>query len=82
MSRLVDITGRRFGRLVVIEKAPRAAHYSYRNTRWRCRCDCGAETVVCSQSLRYGFTRSCGCLRQDRMREYHRKAKEAGCFAE
>lgn len=78
MSHIVDITGQRFGRLVAIEKAPRAAYYSsYRNARWRCRCDCGAETVVSSHSLRYGFTRSCGCLRSDRMKDIHKAEREA-----
>lgn len=64
--RAFDITGQRFGRLVVIERA--GAHYcpSYHSyPMWRCRCDCGAECIVAGSSLRYGRTRSCGCLRAD-----------------
>lgn len=81
MSVKRDLTGKRFGRLVVIEIHTREPYYAYKGPRWRCRCDCGAETVVAGQSLEYGYTRSCGCLRRDRMREMHRRAKEAGCYA-
>lgn len=49
--------GRRFGRLVVTSKAPRADH----RTRWECRCDCGGVRVVRGDNLRDGSTRSCGC---------------------
>lgn len=31
--------------------------------RWRCRCECGAVTIVLSAWLRSGNTRSCGCAR-------------------
>lgn len=56
----IDLTGQRFGRLVAIEpiniKHGRA---------WRCRCDCGKETVVLTASLRKGLTRSCKCLQAE-----------------
>ena len=54
----LDLTGQRFGRLVVI---------SYdgcinKKAKWKCVCDCGNEKTVDSQSLRVGHTRSCGCI--------------------
>ena len=55
--------GSRFGRLLVIAQAP-----TVRYTRWRCRCDCGAEVIVSRNSLQQGYTRSCGCLRADQAR--------------
>lgn len=57
MSRCIDLTGQRFGKLVVLERAENGAG---RIARWRCRCDCGRETVVYGTSLRRGITRSCG----------------------
>lgn len=33
-----------------------------KGTYWKCKCDCGNETVVIGQSLRNGHTKSCGCL--------------------
>lgn len=63
-----DITGQRFGRLVALEPLPT----ENRHTRWRCRCDCGRETVVGSAyRLTSGNTKSCGCLHRDSARERH-----------
>lgn len=60
MPRKVDLTGYRFGRLVVVAEAPRS---NAGLTRWSCRCDCGKSSVVHAGSLRAGHTRSCGCLK-------------------
>lgn len=61
----VDEVGSRFGKLVVLERGAVRKGVLQR-WYWRCRCDCGKETVVASASLRNGDTRSCGCLRRDR----------------
>ena len=52
--------GRRFGKLLVIERVPSPYHV----TMWRCRCDCGATTITRGTHLRSGHSRSCGCGRQ------------------
>lgn len=59
--RLIDLTGRRFGRLVVVRRAiaPRRA------VAWECACDCGTTAIVVGADLRDGNTRSCGCLRRE-----------------
>jgi hypothetical protein len=54
-----DLTGRRFGRLEVVEMVGIYQNYI---KIWRCRCDCGNETVVLSHNLKAGRTKSCGCL--------------------
>lgn len=59
----IDLTGQRFGRLVVIREAGRAKD---RQIMWLCRCDCGGEVIVRSVYLRRGDTRSCGCLCRER----------------
>lgn len=58
MPALHDITGLRFGRLVVV------AFYSksWRSPFWLCQCDCGNQVVVNAASLKRGHTRSCKCL--------------------
>jgi hypothetical protein len=53
--------GRRFGRLIVVEKV---SFDSNRRARWRCNCDCGKETVAVGAYLRNGHKKSCGCLRK------------------
>lgn len=57
-----DLTGRRFGWLVVAEYACSANAATY----WRCRCDCGRQKVVRAYNLKGGTTRSCGCMREGR----------------
>jgi len=59
MTALIDLTGQRFGRLTVLD---RASNDAGGRARWRVRCDCGEERTVWGQALRRGGTRSCGCL--------------------
>jgi hypothetical protein len=61
-----DITGERFGRLVVIEMAGRNSSQS---VMWKCQCDCGNIVIVVGTSLRLGTTVSCGCYHKDRLIE-------------
>jgi len=61
MGKFIDQTGRRFGRLIVVERAPNRGKL----THWRCRCDCGKAHTVYSGYLKDGRTKSCGCLRSD-----------------
>ncbi len=61
-----DLTGRRFGRLVVTGFAGRDAQPSgQRPLRWACRCDCGADMTALAGPLRDGRTQSCGCRLKD-----------------
>ena len=60
--RLIDITGRKFGRLTVHAKHGRAGKYVI----WTCRCECGRLVNVRGQDLRTGNTKSCGCLQSER----------------
>jgi hypothetical protein len=59
-SKIVDLTGKRFGRLVVLALHPERSRLGL--ARWVCRCDCGSERIVCGTSLRSGATKSCRCL--------------------
>ncbi len=58
---VIDITKKRFGRLVVISRVENNKHGK---TRWECLCDCGKLTEVLSNSLRSGRAKSCGCLQK------------------
>lgn len=62
MGKFIDLSGKRFGRLVVIEKTDRR---SGTNAIWKCKCDCGKETFVSSGNLRSENTTSCGCLNKE-----------------
>jgi len=56
-----NLTGQRFGKLVVIKREGSAKQGS---ALWRCECDCGGETITQSTYLRNGATKSCGCLKK------------------
>jgi hypothetical protein len=68
MSALIDLTGKQFERLTVIERAGSYRSWNSPETSsamWRCRCECGNEVIVRGANLRAGLTRSCGCLRRE-----------------
>lgn len=67
MWSLKDMTGKRFGRLLVVERADdRILPCGQRKIMWKCRCDCGEETIVMASSLRRGRTASCGCVAREK----------------
>lgn len=58
MAKLINLTGQRFGKLTVIDKAPNKNN----KVIWNCQCDCGNICKVRGDQLRGGITKSCGCL--------------------
>lgn len=71
-----DLTGKRFGRLIVIKKAPKLKSNT---TRWECKCDCGNIIQTTRSSLIKGSSKSCGCyskeLNKIRSRKYNKFEK-------
>lgn len=61
MPKVIDLTGKRYGRLVVISKS----QPKNRQTTWLCLCDCGNEKICFGTNLKRGKTQSCGCLRTE-----------------
>lgn len=60
MGNFIDITGARYGKLVVIQREK--PNPSYNGAMWLCKCDCGNMTIANGQNLKSGNTSSCGCL--------------------
>lgn len=56
--KLIDLSGKVFGRLTVIERAENKG----KKTCWRCKCACGNILIVQANHLQEGTVRSCGCL--------------------
>lgn len=56
-----DLTGLRFGKLIVIRRAPNQVFPSGQIAKWVCICDCGNECIVGRPGLKNGRTTSCGC---------------------
>ena len=66
-SRAEDITGQRFGRLLVIKKHHTKKYKTHSNIYWLCKCDCGNETIVKTSHLKDGGIKSCGCLEKENL---------------
>lgn len=66
MGRFIDLTGQRFGRLTVIERAPNKG----KRTVWLCRCDCGNEKEIRQEDLHSGKTVSCGCYLHEKITKH------------
>ena len=56
-----ELTGERFGRLVVIGEA---GHQKAKRL-WLCQCDCGGKAQPTTHNLRSGNTQSCGCWKRE-----------------
>lgn len=66
MGKVIDLMGHQFGRLTVIKRVDNA---NDGHARWLCRCACRKITIVRSNNLRNGTTRSCGCLAIDNTKQ-------------
>lgn len=73
MGKLIDLTGQRFGRLTVIERAGTQCGH----VMWRCVCDCGNQVLSPSGDLRKGKTKSCGCAKKKRAASMAKMGGEA-----
>lgn len=62
MPKLIDLTGQKFGRLVVIRRAKNKGKI----VCWECQCNCGRIVIVTARELNAGDTKSCGCLRKEK----------------
>lgn len=65
MPSFIDITGKKYNRLTVIN---RVANHGDKTT-WLCKCDCGNFCSVYGQYLKSGKTKSCGCYQKEQARE-------------
>ena len=59
-ANFISLVGQHFGKLIVQE---RVENNRYGHVCYKCKCDCGGETIVDATNLRNGNTNSCGCLK-------------------
>ena len=81
MSKLIDLTGNKYGRLTVLNKDNERKTSS--GSYWICKCECGKIKSIKSSSLRRGEIKSCGCLRNEQTyisNEIHRDHLEGQKF--
>lgn len=70
MSKKLNLSNQTFGRLKVIEEHGRDKHGF---VLWKCKCECGNETIVSGSALKSGHTTSCGCLMRKKCGDRTRK---------
>ncbi len=67
MNKIKDLTGKTFGKLVILSigKEPENFEGQYTQKWWKCKCSCGKIKTINGHSLtqKMGATKSCGCLR-------------------
>ena len=62
----INLLNKKFGRLLVIKDLNKTKNES---AIWLCKCDCGKLTEVRSRCLKFGKTKSCGCLLKEAWRK-------------
>lgn len=79
MRKFIDLTGQKFGRLIVVRRVDnnKWGHY-----QWLCECDCGKKKIIVTGSdLKRGHTQSCGCLQKEKVTKHgHAKRGEKDKF--
>ena len=63
----IDLTGLRFGRWLVLRRAPNRK----KALMWECQCDCGVTKIVQGTSLKSGTSTNCGCRRLEGIPRTH-----------
>ena len=64
-----NIKGNRYGRLLVV--------YYVGNNEWHCQCDCGVTVELRGRSLWSGHSKSCGCVRKEKLANFKRTHNRA-----
>lgn len=66
-SGLIDLTGKRFSKLLVLERGEDyVSPKGVASPAWVCKCDCGNIVAVQGGNLRNGTTKSCGCIKESK----------------
>lgn len=76
-SRVRNLTGQRFGRLVAVEPTDERRHGS---VMWVCKCDCGNLCKIRASHLTYYGTKSCGCIQKEMLGNMTRLEKGQASF--
>lgn len=72
MARVKDITGKRFGMLVVLTELGKGKVF--------CKCDCGNVKVINKGHLLNGDIQSCGCLMSQQAKQNQKKYYQGGTY--
>lgn len=74
MGKRIDLTGRKVGKLTVVDYAYTKDNKAY----WNCICECGNKCTVCASNLIREIAKSCGCNKRENMRKVAYKHGNSG----
>lgn len=78
-NKTLDLTGKRFGKLLVIERVENHIKPNGQQVAmWLCLCNCGEKTIVSTYNLTHDKTKSCGCLREESHNKKYNKYDLSG----
>ena len=83
MANTEEYIGKKFGRLTIVEFSHKKQRYSSCGKKnghdfyYKCKCDCGNETISRIADLKNGKASSCGCYRLERTKEINKKYETA-----
>lgn len=81
MGKVIDLSGKKFGRLTVVEFERIKTFPSGKTCAvWRCLCDCGNIISVRSNTLKEGHTTSCGCFQKEQLAKRIRRVGKANAI--
>lgn len=75
MPPAIDLTGRKYGRLLVLSLCKERQS---RSRAYLCRCECGSYKIILRSNIKNGHTKSCGCLSREttsKLNKTHGKSK-------
>lgn len=67
MTRFIDITGQRYGRLIAVKRIEKPEGIKSNSAWWLFKCDCGKDVTTNSNNVRSGRIKSCGCWQKERL---------------
>ena len=81
MGKFIDLTGQRFGRLTVVERAENVVMKNGGiKVMWKCQCDCGTVKNIATTHLRKGVVISCGCYQKEVAHKQAGKPKKRNAY--
>ena len=75
-NKFEDLSGRKYGRWTVLRRADNTLNWNH--IMWWCLCECGYEARVQGKSLRSGRSKSCGCLKTEKVKKQCQKQWDKG----
>ena len=81
MSKLIDLTNKKFGRFLVVKRDNEKPKGHNSSTYWICKCDCGNIKSVIGSNLINKRSKSCGCLQKEIMKEVGKRHKYPDALA-